>query len=167
VRRTRLLENEIRVLKDESTRLGLEQQGNKEKVKDNLDKIKLNRQLPYLVGNVVEVLDQVPEVRTPLLRRSLASAWPTLSDGRGARQTRLAREPPARVRRARGAQFKLADGACAARSLRRRRTAATWTWTRSAQARLLCSRRPRGKPSSCPSWAWWTPTRSSRATWWA
>ena len=63
VRRTRLLENEIRVLKDESTRLGLEQQGNKEKVKDNLDKIKLNRQLPYLVGNVVEVLDQVPEVR--------------------------------------------------------------------------------------------------------
>jgi ATP-dependent 26S proteasome regulatory subunit len=65
VRRTRLLENEIRVLKDESTRLGLEQQGNKEKVKDNLDKIKLNRQLPYLVGNVVEVLDQVPEVRKP------------------------------------------------------------------------------------------------------
>ena len=65
VRRTRLLENEIRVLKDESTRLGLEQQGNKEKVKDNLDKIKLNRQLPYLVGNVVEVLDQVPEVRAP------------------------------------------------------------------------------------------------------
>jgi ATP-dependent 26S proteasome regulatory subunit len=69
VRRTRLLENEIRVLKDESTRLGLEQQGNKEKVKDNLDKIKLNRQLPYLVGNVVEVLDQVPEVR--VLRRVL------------------------------------------------------------------------------------------------
>ena len=65
VRRTRLLENEIRVLKDESTRLSLEQQGNKEKVKDNLDKIKLNRQLPYLVGNVVEVLDQVPEVRAP------------------------------------------------------------------------------------------------------
>ena len=53
------------MLKDESTRLGLEQQGNKEKVKDNLDKIKLNRQLPYLVGNVVEVLDQVPEVRGP------------------------------------------------------------------------------------------------------
>jgi ATP-dependent 26S proteasome regulatory subunit len=64
VRRTRLLENEIRVLKDESTRLNLEQEGNKEKVKDNLDKIKLNRQLPYLVGNIVEVLDQVPEARS-------------------------------------------------------------------------------------------------------
>jgi 26S proteasome regulatory subunit T5 len=63
VRRTRLLDNEIRVLKDENARLGLEQNGNKEKVKDNLDKIKLNRQLPYLVGNVVEVLDQVPEAR--------------------------------------------------------------------------------------------------------
>ena len=57
------------MLKDESTRLGLEQTGNKEKVKDNLDKIKLNRQLPYLVGNVVEVLDQVPEVRGPGVER--------------------------------------------------------------------------------------------------
>ena len=27
------------------------------------EKIKLNKQLPYLVGNVVEILDQVPEVR--------------------------------------------------------------------------------------------------------
>jgi 26S proteasome regulatory subunit T5 len=51
------------VLKDENQRLSLEQQGNKEKLKDNLEKIKLNKQLPYLVGNVVEVLDQVPEVR--------------------------------------------------------------------------------------------------------
>lgn len=58
-----MLENEIRVLKDENQRLSLEQQGNKEKVKDNADKIKLNKQLPYLVGNVVEILDQVPEVR--------------------------------------------------------------------------------------------------------
>ena len=31
-----------------------QQQGNKEKLKDNLEKIKLNKQLPYLVGNVVE-----------------------------------------------------------------------------------------------------------------
>ncbi len=27
----------------------------KEKVKDNTEKIKLNKQLPYLVGNIVEV----------------------------------------------------------------------------------------------------------------
>ena len=89
VRKTRLLDNEIRVLKDESTRLSLEVSGLKEKVrparlrsslsmlrrrpgkarawpglwqvKENKEKIKLNNQLPYLVGNVVEVLDVQPE----------------------------------------------------------------------------------------------------------
>ena len=30
-------------------------------IKENKDKIKLNNQLPYLVGNVVEVLDVQPE----------------------------------------------------------------------------------------------------------
>ncbi len=56
-RRSRLLENEIRVLRDESTRLNLELSGTKEKVKDNKEKIKFNKQLPYLVGNIVEILD--------------------------------------------------------------------------------------------------------------
>ncbi|QDZ20195.1 regulatory subunit P45 of 26S proteasome [Chloropicon primus] len=56
-RRTRLLENEIRVLKDESTRLSLDLSSTKEKVKDNKEKIKFNKQLPYLVGNIVEILD--------------------------------------------------------------------------------------------------------------
>ena len=59
--RTRLLENEIRVLKDESTRLGEVQSGIRERIKDNQEKIKLNKQLPYLVGNVVEILDVNPE----------------------------------------------------------------------------------------------------------
>ncbi|CAK0746324.1 26S proteasome regulatory subunit 6A A [Coccomyxa viridis] len=61
LRRTRLLDNEIRVLKDDSTRLSLEHSGLKEKIKDNKDKIKLNNQLPYLVGNIVEVLEMQPE----------------------------------------------------------------------------------------------------------
>lgn len=59
--RSRLLENEIRVLKDEVTRLNLDQNSYKEKVKENKEKIKLNNQLPYLVGNIVEVLDIKPE----------------------------------------------------------------------------------------------------------
>jgi 26S proteasome regulatory subunit T5 len=59
--RARLLENEIRVLKDEATRLQLDQNSYKEKVKENKEKIKLNNQLPYLVGNIVEVLDIKPE----------------------------------------------------------------------------------------------------------
>lgn len=59
--RQRLLENEIRVLRDESNRLALDLQGDKEKVKENFEKIKMNKQLPYLVGNVVEILDLKPE----------------------------------------------------------------------------------------------------------
>jgi len=37
--RSRLLDNEIRVLKDESTRLSLEQSGLKERIKDNAEKV--------------------------------------------------------------------------------------------------------------------------------
>merc|ERR1711966_445389 len=59
--RQRLLENEIRVLRDESNRLALDLQGDKEKVKEDFEKIKMNKQLPYLVGNVVEILDLKPE----------------------------------------------------------------------------------------------------------
>lgn len=61
IRRTRLLENEIRVLKSESTRLTVDQTSMKERIKENKEKIKLNNQLPYLVGNIVEVLDVVPD----------------------------------------------------------------------------------------------------------
>ncbi|PRW44323.1 26S protease regulatory subunit 6A-like protein [Chlorella sorokiniana] len=60
-RRTRLLENEIRVLRDESNRLTHEKTGMTERVKENVEKIKLNNQLPYLVSNIVEVLEVDPE----------------------------------------------------------------------------------------------------------
>ncbi|KAL4445306.1 hypothetical protein ABPG77_011131 [Micractinium sp. CCAP 211/92] len=60
-RRTRLLENEIRVLRDESNRLTHEKAGLAERIKENHEKIKLNNQLPYLVSNIVEVLDVDPE----------------------------------------------------------------------------------------------------------
>ena len=55
--RTRMLENEIKVIKNEVMRLNHEQQAHKEKIKENTEKIKLNKQLPYLVANVVEMLD--------------------------------------------------------------------------------------------------------------
>ena len=42
-------------MKSEQTRLTHEQNSMKEKIKDNQNKIKLNKQLPYLVGNVLEV----------------------------------------------------------------------------------------------------------------
>ncbi|KAG0473976.1 hypothetical protein HPP92_015833 [Vanilla planifolia] len=60
-RASRLLDNEIRVLKDELQRTNLELESFKEKIKENQEKIKLNKQLPYLVGNIVEILEMNPE----------------------------------------------------------------------------------------------------------
>ena len=55
--RNRMIDNEIRVLKEEANRLSLDLSGLKDRVKDNKEKIKLNNQLPYLVANIVEVLE--------------------------------------------------------------------------------------------------------------
>ena len=60
--RTRMLENEIRVMKSEHMRLLHEQTMMKERIKDNADKVSQNKVLPYLVGNVVEILDIDPDV---------------------------------------------------------------------------------------------------------
>ncbi|KAF5195346.1 26S proteasome regulatory subunit 6A-like protein [Thalictrum thalictroides] len=54
VRASRLLDNEIRILKEEAQRTLLEIDSYKDKIKENQEKIKLNKQLPYLVGNIVE-----------------------------------------------------------------------------------------------------------------
>lgn len=58
--RTRLLENDIKVMRSEYSRLQHEQNAMSEKIKDNKDKIEMNKQLPYLVGNVVEIMDVDP-----------------------------------------------------------------------------------------------------------
>lgn len=55
--RTRLLENDIKVMKSEVQRLSHDKQVMVDKIKDNKEKIDNNKQLPYLVGNVVELLD--------------------------------------------------------------------------------------------------------------
>ncbi len=82
INRRRLLENDMRIMKSEFQRLTHEKNSMNEKIKDNIDKIDNNRwaccwhgknttwnvyseaherdesrQLPYLVGNVVEILD--------------------------------------------------------------------------------------------------------------
>jgi 26S proteasome regulatory subunit T5 len=61
IRGARLLETEIRILKDEVHRTTLDLDGTKDKIKENQEKIKLNKQLPYLVGNIVEILEMNPE----------------------------------------------------------------------------------------------------------
>ncbi len=50
-----MLDNEIKAMKNESIRLSHEHSNVKDRIKENNEKIKLNKQLPYLVGNVVEV----------------------------------------------------------------------------------------------------------------
>ncbi|XVF31384.1 hypothetical protein REPUB_Repub16aG0141500 [Reevesia pubescens] len=61
VRASRLLDNEIRIQKEEMQRTNLELDSYREKIKENQEKIKLNKQLPYLVGNIVEILEMNPE----------------------------------------------------------------------------------------------------------
>ncbi|KAN0129543.1 26S proteasome regulatory complex, ATPase [Lactarius tabidus] len=59
--RIRLIENDIKVMRSEQLRLNHEQNVMKEKIRDNGEKIKQNKVLPYLVANVVEILDVDPE----------------------------------------------------------------------------------------------------------
>lgn len=65
--RTRALDREIQILRHEQNRLHHEQAGLKEKIKENNEKIKLNKQLPYLVANVVEVCAGVHVIRSSVL----------------------------------------------------------------------------------------------------
>jgi 26S proteasome regulatory subunit T5 len=53
--RCRLIDNEIRVYRNEKSRIAHDEATMKERIKENKEKIKLNKQLPYLVANVVEV----------------------------------------------------------------------------------------------------------------
>merc|ERR1712137_29359 len=55
--RTRALENEIRYFDGEIRRLRLDIRSEDARSKDNNEKVKLNKQLPWLVGHIVEVLD--------------------------------------------------------------------------------------------------------------
>jgi len=59
--RARLVESDVRIMRSEIQRLKHEADTQRERIKENLDKIKLNKQLPYLVGNIVEVLDNRDE----------------------------------------------------------------------------------------------------------
>jgi len=59
--RTRLLDNEVRIMRSELGRLQHELQAQQETIKENEKKVKQNKTLPYLVSNIIEVLDINPE----------------------------------------------------------------------------------------------------------
>uniref|UniRef100_A0A452TVX4 Proteasome 26S subunit, ATPase 3 n=1 Tax=Ursus maritimus TaxID=29073 RepID=A0A452TVX4_URSMA len=54
IQRTRLLDSEIKIMKSEVLRVTHELQAMKDKIKENSEKIKVNKTLPYLVSNVIE-----------------------------------------------------------------------------------------------------------------
>jgi 26S proteasome regulatory subunit T5 len=54
---TQLIDNEIRIFRSNIQRINHESRGQRERIRENIEKVKLNKQLPYLVGNVVEVLE--------------------------------------------------------------------------------------------------------------
>lgn len=55
--RIHLLNNDIRVMKSDVQRITHESRGQLERIQENQEKVKVNKQLPYLVANVVEVLE--------------------------------------------------------------------------------------------------------------
>jgi 26S proteasome regulatory subunit T5 len=57
VMKARLIENETAFLKNQFARLNEERKQHMLKLEENKKKIKQNKQLPYLVGHVVEILE--------------------------------------------------------------------------------------------------------------
>jgi|UniRef100_A0AC35EZ21 26S proteasome regulatory subunit T5 len=55
--RTQLMDNEIRIMRSDVQRINHSVQALKEKIKENNERIKVNKTLPYLVSNVVELLE--------------------------------------------------------------------------------------------------------------
>ena len=52
---TNLVTSTLQIMKSEVMRISHELQAQKEKIKENAEKIKVNKTLPYLVSNVIEV----------------------------------------------------------------------------------------------------------------
>ena len=55
--RIHLLSSDIRVMKSDVQRITHESRGQRDRIRENLEKVKVNKQLPYLVANVVEILE--------------------------------------------------------------------------------------------------------------
>jgi 26S proteasome regulatory subunit T5 len=67
--RIHLLSNDIRVMKSDVQRITHESRGQRDRIKENQEKVKLNKQLPYLVANVVEILE--PDAEDGMLTGTL------------------------------------------------------------------------------------------------
>lgn len=68
--RIHLLSNDIRVMKSDVQRITHESRGQRDRIRENQEKVKLNKQLPYLVANVVEILEPDAEDGEYLMHRA-------------------------------------------------------------------------------------------------
>uniref|UniRef100_A0A7S2UP47 AAA+ ATPase domain-containing protein n=1 Tax=Attheya septentrionalis TaxID=420275 RepID=A0A7S2UP47_9STRA len=59
--RIHLLDNDIRIMRSDIQRITHESHAQRDRIRENMEKVKVNKQLPYLVGNVVEVLEPEAE----------------------------------------------------------------------------------------------------------
>lgn len=59
--RTNLIDREIRIMKSDIDMINYESRAQRQRVLENMEKVKMNKQLPLLVSNVVEVLDPVED----------------------------------------------------------------------------------------------------------
>ena len=71
--RIHLLSNDIRVMKSDVQRITHESRGQRERIRENQEKVKINKQLPYLAANVVEILEPDAGDGTPSLSLFIAS----------------------------------------------------------------------------------------------
>lgn len=55
--RIHLINNDIRVMKSDVQRITHDSRGQRDRIRENQEKVKHNKQLPYLVANVVEILE--------------------------------------------------------------------------------------------------------------
>jgi hypothetical protein len=55
--RIHLLNNDIRIMKSDVQRISHETVAHRERIRENQEKVKVNKQLPYLVANVIEILE--------------------------------------------------------------------------------------------------------------
>lgn len=69
--RIHLINNDIRIMKSDVQRITHESRAQRDRIRENQEKVKLNKQLPYLVANVVEVLE--PDAEDGTLCKRLES----------------------------------------------------------------------------------------------
>ena len=75
--RTNMIENEIHIMKSDIEMINYESRAQRQRVLENIEKVKLNKQLPLLVSNVVEVLDPVNDDGKYIMQRKALKHGPS------------------------------------------------------------------------------------------